>query len=42
MNFPSQEEFIKLNEQSKNYLIDLYMVKVEGDEEVIDKNLKSW
>ena len=40
MVFPSEREFILLNEKSGNELIDIYMFK--GDEDVIDDNLKSW
>ena len=40
MVFPSEREFILLNEKSGNEMIDVYMFK--GDEDVIDDNLKSW
>ena len=40
MSFPSLEDLIELNKQSKNKLIELFMLK--GDEETIDTNLKGW
>ena len=40
MIFPSEREFILLNEKSGNELIELVMLK--GDEDVQDDNLKSW
>ena len=40
MIFPSEREFILLNEKSGNELIELIMLK--GDEDVQDDNLKSW
>ena len=40
MYFPSIEEFLSLNKDSENGLIDLVMYK--GDEDVKDDNLHSW
>ena len=40
MMFPSEREFILLNEKSGNELIDLFIFR--GDEDIQDDNLKSW
>ena len=40
MNFPSQDEFIELNKQSEDKLIEIFVLK--GDEEIQDDNFESW
>ena len=40
MNFPNQEEFIELNEQSEKKLIEIFVLK--GDGGIFDENLESW
>ena len=40
MSFPSTEEFIEIDREADNKLIDLVILK--GEEDVEDENLRSW